>query len=78
VLGTSEGRPRLNPTFAAFASHWGFTPRLCQPYRAQTKGKVESGVKYVKRNFVPGRVFRTWRTSTRSSPAWQLEIAESA
>ena len=37
VLGTSEGRPRLNPTFAAFAGHWGFTPRLCQPYRAQTK-----------------------------------------
>ena len=23
VLGTSEGRPRLNPTFAAFAGHWG-------------------------------------------------------
>jgi len=45
VLGTRAGRPRLNPTFAAFASHWGFTPRLCQPYRAQTKGKVESGVK---------------------------------
>ena len=37
VLGTSGGRPRLNPTFAAFAAHWGFTPRLCQPYRAQTK-----------------------------------------
>jgi len=24
----------------------GFTPRACQPYRARTKGKVESGVKY--------------------------------
>jgi hypothetical protein len=34
VLGTSAGKPRLNPTFAAFAAHWGFTPRLCQPYRA--------------------------------------------
>src|SRR5688572_7770585 len=50
VLGSTEGRTRLNTTFAAFAEHWGFTPRLCQPYRAQTKGKVESGVKYVKRN----------------------------
>jgi transposase len=57
VLGTRAGQPCLNVTFANFASHWGFTPRLCQPYRAQTKGKVESGVKYVKRNFVPGRVF---------------------
>ena len=54
----SEGKPRWNPTFEAFARHWGFEPRLCRPYRAQTKGKVESGVKYVKRNFLPGRVFR--------------------
>ena len=27
--------------------------RLCRPYRAQTKGKVESGVKYVRRNLWP-------------------------
>ena len=57
VLGSEEGRTRWNPTFEAFARHWGFEPRLCKPYRAQTKGKVESGVKYVKRNFVPGRSF---------------------
>lgn len=50
-------RARLNERFQAFADHWGFAIRLCQPYRAQTKGKVESGVKYVKRNFVPGRRF---------------------
>ena len=76
VLGTSEGRPRLNPTFAAFAGHWGFTPRLCQPYRAQTKGKVESGVKYVNRNFVPGREFRDLEDFNAQLAAWQLEIAD--
>jgi hypothetical protein len=43
-----------NPVFLDFARYWGFTPRLCRPYRAQTKGKVESGVKYVRRNFVCG------------------------
>lgn len=46
-----------NPTFKAFADYWGFEPRVCRPYRAQTKGRVESGVKYVKRNFLPGRTF---------------------
>lgn len=76
VLGTSGGRPRLNPTFAAFAAHWGFTPRLCQPYRAQTKGKVESGVKYVKRNFVPGRVFRDLEDFNEQLAAWQAEVAD--
>lgn len=76
VLGTSGGKPRLNPTFAAFAAHWGFTPRLCQPYRAQTKGKVESGVKYVKRNFVPGRVFRDLEDFNEQLATWQADVAD--
>jgi transposase len=76
VLGATEGRPRLNATFAAFAAHWGFTPRLCQPYRAQTKGKVESGVKYVKRNFVPGRVFADLEDFNAQLAAWQAEVAD--
>lgn len=56
-MGTIGGRVLWNPTFRAFADYWGFEPRLCRPYRAQTKGKVESGVKYFKRNFLPGREF---------------------
>jgi transposase len=55
--GTVGGRIVWNPTFRAFADYWSFEPRLCQPYRAQTKGKVESGVKYFKYNFLPGREF---------------------
>jgi len=51
------GRCLWNPTFKAFADYWGFEPRVCWPYRTQTKGKVESGVKYLKRNFLPGRTF---------------------
>jgi transposase len=43
-----------HPVFLDFAGYWGFRPRLCQPYRAQTKGKIESGVKYVRRNFLCG------------------------
>lgn len=43
-----------NRVFLDFAHYWGFRPRLCRPYRAQTKGKVESGAKYVRRNFLCG------------------------
>jgi len=39
------------------ARHWGFTPRACRPYRAQTKGKVERPVRYLRGNFVYGRTF---------------------
>ena len=35
----------------------GFELRLCRPYRAQAKGKVESGVKYLKGNFWPSARF---------------------
>jgi hypothetical protein len=47
-----RGEVVWNPVFLDFSRYWGFTPRLCRPYRAQTKGKVESGVKYVRRNFL--------------------------
>jgi hypothetical protein len=54
-LGTDErGEIVWHPVFQDFARYWGFTPRLCRPYRAQTKGKVEAGVKYVRRNFLCG------------------------
>lgn len=43
-----------NAVFLDFSRYWGFRPRLCRPYRAQTKGKIESGVKYVRRNFLCG------------------------
>lgn len=49
-----RGETVWNPVFLDFAQHWGFTPRLCRAYRPQTKGKVESGVKYVRRNFLCG------------------------
>jgi transposase len=54
-LETDErGEIVWNPVFLDFARYWGFKPRLCRPYRAQTKGKVESGVKYIRRNFLCG------------------------
>ena len=76
VLGSEAGRIRWNPTFEAFARHWGFEPRLCKPYRAQTKGKVESGVKYVKRNFVPGRSFHDLDDFNAQLLQWVQEVAD--
>ncbi len=53
-----RGEVIWHPMFLDFARYWGFTPRLCRPYRAQTKGKVESGIKYVRRNFLCGLLGR--------------------
>jgi len=46
---------KWNPEFEQFLRHFGFIPRLCRPYRPQTKGKIESTVGFVKRDsFVEG------------------------
>jgi hypothetical protein len=46
---------RWNTRFRDCADYYGFVPRACAPYRAQTKGKVERPVRYVRDNFVYGR-----------------------
>jgi len=48
------GQVVWNRQFRDFADYYGFVPRACQPYRAQTKGKVENGIRYVKGNFLLG------------------------
>ena len=59
VLGRDEeGRTEWNRRMLDFSLRMGFELRLCRPYRAQTKGKVESGVKYVRNNFWPSARFR--------------------
>ncbi len=70
------GRVIWNATFKQFADYWGFEPHLCQAYRAQTKGKVESGVKYFKRNFLPGRSFVDEQDLREQRDQWQAEIAD--
>jgi hypothetical protein len=45
------GLHRYNRTFLDFAHHHGFVPRLCRPYRAKTKGKVERFIGYLRASF---------------------------
>jgi transposase len=65
-----------HPQFWDFAQHYGFTPRLCRPYRAPTKGKVESGVKYVKRSVVLGRSFPSWDALNPTVQEWVMRVAD--
>lgn len=46
-----QGQHRFHPGLRDFAHHYGFLPRLCQPYRAKTKGKVERFIGYLRRSF---------------------------
>ena len=47
----------LSAGLLAYCSYWGIQAIACYPYHPQSKGKVESAVKYVKRNGLAGRKF---------------------
>ena len=59
VVDRVEEQPRFHPKMLDFASYYGFLPRVCHPYRPQTKGKIESGIRYVKSSFWPPLEFST-------------------
>jgi transposase len=50
--------PEVQRSYADYAEGYGFIISPCPPYDAQKKGRVESGVKFVKKNFLPLRDFR--------------------
>lgn len=72
----STGEFELNEKFKAFAQYWGFTPRACAPGRPQTKGKVESGVKYGKGNCLAGREFASWSSLEAHLAAWLHYVSD--
>ena len=46
-----RGLHQFHPGLKDLAHHYTFMPRLCQPYRAKTKGKVERSIGYIRRSF---------------------------
>lgn len=66
----AQGEPLWNPAFARFASELGFHPELCDPHAPQQKGSVENLVKFVKTNFLPGRVFADDDDLAAQSATW--------
>jgi len=71
----ADGRVHWNPRYLDFADYYGFTPQACRPYRAQTKGKVESGVKYVRRNFWLGLRYTDLVDLNRQVSTWLDKVA---
>ena len=76
VLAHTRGTITWHPTYADFAGYYGFRPWACAPYRPQTKGKVESGVKYVARNALAGKRFHSWAHLNAWLVEWATTIAD--
>jgi transposase len=72
------GQVVWNRRLRDFADYYGFLPRACQPYRAQTKGKVETGIRYLKGNFLLGLDVTTVTLEelNREALRWLRETAD--
>jgi transposase len=77
VQASNQGKPQFNERFLDLAAWYGFTPRACRPYRAQTKGKDERMVGYIKHNFfVRYRSFESWAHLNQLAEKWLAEEAD--
>ena len=66
----SGGGLALNAELLRLAAHWGFAPRSCRPYRAQTKGEVERPIRYVRESFFYGRSFANDADLNEQAARW--------
>jgi transposase len=67
--------PLVQRAYAECAEGYGFKIDPCPPADPQKKGIVESGVKYVKGNFLPTRSFRDLTDLNAQARRWVLEEA---
>jgi transposase len=72
----STGTIVWNRRFKDRMDFYGVEVRLCRYYRAQTKGKVESGIKYVKQNALAGVSFASLERLNEYLLDWCVSVAD--
>jgi transposase len=68
--------PEVHPKLQSFARHYGTVFLPTKPYTPRHKGKIESGVKYVKRNALKARVFASLAEENEFLLHWETQIAD--
>jgi transposase len=71
----ADGTVQFNERYLDFALATGFVPKPHRPYRPQTKGKVESGVRYVEGNFWTGLHFEDVEDINAQARVWLDTVA---
>ena len=74
VVDRVDGQPCFHPKMLDFASYYGFIPRVCRPYRPETKGKIESTIRFLKGNFWLGIEFDSLAELNRQALVWCGEV----
>mgnify|MGYP000866514449 CR=1 FL=1 len=76
VLSHPLGAPALlHPRYLDFARHYGFTIKACGPYKPNEKGRVESAVGYLKKNFLAGLALASLEALNAAVRLWLDQVA---
>lgn len=67
--------PVLNPRYVDFARHHGFKIAACNVRAGWEKGRVESGVGYVKKNLLNGMTLPDFSAMNTAAQIWLSEVA---
>lgn len=70
VRRDTGGRPVWQKDYESFMNTVGFETRLCKPRHPFTKGKVERLIRYIKDNFLAGRVFWNFNDLNEACLQW--------
>lgn len=68
--------PELNPKMRSFADHYGLAILPTRPRTPRHKGKIESGIGYVKSNALKGLVFASLEEENRHLLDWETTVAD--
>ena len=68
--------PELTPKVQSFCRHYSTVILPTKPYMPRHKGKVESGVKYVKNNALKARQFTSLEEENRCLADWERTVAD--
>jgi hypothetical protein len=74
ILEASFYEPFYQKEYLEFSRAYGFLIHNCKVRYPEEKGKVESGVKYVKGNFFAGREAKNHQDSIRQLHEWQENV----
>lgn len=65
---------RFNKRFEDFLNYYDVTAKACKPYRAQTKGKVERAIDYLRNNFLTRKLPNDLTALNESLHKWLNDI----
>jgi transposase len=76
VIERLDGHIKFNRHLMELAVHYRFSPKACQPYSGNQKGRVERAIRYIRESFFEARTFTDLADLNRQLDEWRDQTAQ--